>query len=238
MHYFYKQLVSFLRYNKKNTIMQSLFLLATILFFAVSTSFGQIMRQALPNFYLPIDSTLIDKNNKEKLNNSKMNFRMSIGTGISSISGMGTCSNSYLAPSIDYKLNNNLNFHFSGIFMSNNMFNENNFNSNNLFNQQTNNWGISGSGNYKLGGKTNIIGSGVYYNNSQSVFDQQYLNSLNQNYSAVAVGVNYKITENVHINAQVRFSNGINPYYSNSMFNRFNNTYNNSFDNMYSPFFW
>ncbi|MDA3781365.1 MAG: hypothetical protein PF487_14235 [Bacteroidales bacterium] len=222
----------------KHIIMRALFLYIIISMIALSTCFGQIMRKTLPNYYLPIDSASIAQNKENKIQKSstysKMNFRMSMGTGITSMSGIGTSSNTYLAPSIDYRLNENLNFHFSGIFSSNNMFNENNFNSTNIYNQPNNNWGVSGSGNYKIGNKTNIIGSGVYYNNSQSVFDQQYTNSLNQNYSSVAVGVNYKISENVHIGAQVRFSNGINPYYNNPIFSG----YNNNFNNMYSPFFW
>lgn len=196
------------------------------------------MRQTLPNFYLPIDSTNIAQNKKDKeqisTSESKMKFSMNMGTGISSMSGIGAVSNSYLAPSIDVSLNNKWNFRFSGIFMSNKMFNENNFNSSNIYNQATNNWGISGSGNYKLGNKTNIIGNGIYYNNSLSVFDNKDINSLNQDFSAVSLGVNYKITDNIQINAQVRLSNGINPYYYNSLYNGFNSNYNN----MYSPFFW
>ncbi len=191
-------------------------------------------RPLLPKFYLPIDQSAIEDENKKtdesKDENKKqtllkfhdrITYSVTVGTGYSSFSNNLSLMSSYISPSINYQASEKLFINVSGVIMQNN-FNgaENLSNSSPVgYNSNNSNYGINGSVYYQASERLSIYGDGTYYQN-QSVMNGYQNQIYNTDYKSFSLGVGYKISDKVFINAQFQYSNGLNPAY-----------------NPYSPFF-
>ncbi|MGM0504405.1 MAG: hypothetical protein ACQESQ_07270 [Bacteroidota bacterium] len=188
----------------------------------------------MPKYYQPIDSSVLAKNqpnkNREnhslmKLNNDKLSYTVTIGTGFSSLSNNMSMSSSYIAPSVNYRVNDKLFVSVHGVIMQNNF---NGFENNFLpaegysLNPNSSNYGINSQAYYQLNDNISIYGDATYFENQSPLFSNSPSNVYNTDYKSVSVGLGYKITDNLHVNFQYRYSDGLNPMY-------------NSFSPFYNP---
>lgn len=206
-----------------------------LLIFVLSFSgFAQVF-PLMPKYYQPLDSSVLAQNNKEEepdkqtlmKRHEKVSYSVAVGTGYSSFGNNMSMMNSYIAPSVNYWLNSKLNFSVTGIIMQNNMNGMEGFygpSPEYSYNSNMSNYGITGSAYYQLSEKLSIWGDGAYLEN-QSVFNDYRSDVYNNDYKTVSIGVGYKVSDNLHLNFQYRYSNGLNPAYNyNSPF--YNPTYN------------
>ncbi|MCF8335718.1 MAG: hypothetical protein K9H65_03860 [Bacteroidales bacterium] len=193
--------------------------------------------QPLPNFYSPIDSSVI--HNAKDSNEDKVDFGLTVGTGFTSFSGH-SMMNSYVAPSIDYQVNSNFSLNFTGVISN---FNQSPFSSTANFspsgdglmpmNTSNNSYAISAGGTYQPNDRMYISAQGQHAENSMAPFslypDQ---NNRSFDYNSFSLGMGYKISENASIDFEFRFSEGNNPFYT--PYNRYN-----SFDSFNrNRFYW
>lgn len=211
------------------------FIFTILLIFVLSFSgFAQVF-PLMPKYYQPLDSSVLAQNNKEEEPNNqtlmkrheKVSYSVAVGTGYSSFGNNMSMMNSYIAPSVNYWLNSKLNFSVTGIIMQNNMNGMEGFHGSYpeySYNSNMSNYGITGSAYYQLSERLSIWGDGAYLEN-QSVFNDYRTEMYNTDYKTVSIGVGYTVSDNLHLNFQYRYSNGLNPAYNyNSPF--YNPTYN------------
>jgi len=134
---------------------------------------------------------------------------------------------SYISPSIFYQASEKLFINVSGVIMQNNFSGTENLSTYSPvgYNSNAANYGISGSVYYQLSDKWSIYGDGAYYEN-QSVFSNYQSQRYDTDYKSVSLGLGYKISDKVFINAQFQYSNGLNP-----AFNPYSPFYNSSSHN-------
>ncbi len=179
----------------------------------------------MPNYYQPMDSSVLARNqqnnNQEhnslmKMHDEKISYAVTLGTGFSSFSNNMSMASSYIAPSINYQVNDKLFVSVNGIIMQNN-FNgfENNFLPADGFsiNHNASNYGINSQAFYQFNDKLNIYGDATYFENQSPLFNNTTSNIYNSDYKSVSIGLGYKVTDNLHINFQYRYSDGLNPMY-------------------------
>lgn len=186
----------------------------------------------MPKYYQPLDSAVLANNNNPdnknnhslmKLHNEKLTYSVTVGTGFSSFSNNMSMSSSYIAPSINYQVNDKLFLSVDGVIMQNNF---NGFESNvlpvqgNSYQSNPSNYGINSSAYYQLTDKFSIYGNAAYFEN-QSVFSNYHSNVYDNDYKTISIGLGYKVNDNLHFNFQYRYSDGLNP-----MFNNYSPFYN------------
>ena len=201
-----------------------IFILTILLIFVLSFSgFVQVF-PLMPKYYQPLDSSVLAKNNKEEEPNNqtlmkrheKVSYSVAVGTGFSSFGNNMSMMNSYIAPSVNYRLNSKLYFSVTGIIMQNNMNGLEGFYGSApeySYNSNMSNYGISGTAYYQLSEKWSVWGDGSYFEN-QSVFNDYSAEMYNTDYKTVSIGVGYKVSDKLHLNFQYRYSNGLNPAYN------------------------
>ncbi|MCK7473960.1 MAG: hypothetical protein MZV49_11470 [Rhodopseudomonas palustris] len=170
-------------------------------------------RPLLPKFYLPIDQSVIDEENKtaeeSKEENKKqtllkfhdrITYSVSVGTGYSSFSNNLSLMSSYISPSINYQASEKLFINVSGVIMQNNFNGAENLSTSSPvgYNSNNSNYGISGSVYYQASDRWSIYGDGTYYQN-QSVMNSYQNQIYNTDYKSVSLGVGYKISDKVFI---------------------------------------
>ncbi|MFO8235942.1 MAG: hypothetical protein R6U04_11125 [Bacteroidales bacterium] len=187
--------------------------------------------QHLPDFYQPIDSATIAKN---KQADNKTDFGVTVGTGFSSMSG-NSFMQSYVAPRFSYRLTEDLQVSFTGVFANSN----NELFSNNLApkaqNSGLNSYAFSGSTTYQANENLTIRARGTYLENSMEPFNlyPQNQNGKN-NFKSMSLGMDYKIGENSKIGIRFNVSDGYNPFYSSYQ----NGLYQRNPIHSTNPFFW
>ncbi len=189
----------------------------------------------MPKYYQPLDSTVLAENNKTgqsnnqslmRLHNDKINYSVTVGSGFSSFTGNTSMLSSYIAPSINYQVNDKLFLSVDGVIMQNNF---NGFENNNLpvqgysYNSSVSNYGINSTAYYQLNDKFSIYGNAAYFEN-QSVFSNYQSNVYNNDYKSISIGMGYKVNDNLQFNFQYRYSDGLNP-----MFNNYSPFYNRGY---------
>ena len=83
-----------------------------------------------------------------------------------------------------------------------------------MYNSSPSNYGISGTMYYQLSEKWSVFGDGAYFEN-QSVFSDYRAELYNTDLKTVSIGVGYKVNDKLQFHVQYRYSNGLEPYYSN-----------------------
>jgi len=191
------------------------------------------LRPFMPKYYQPIDSSVLAQNqpNKKehhslmKMPTDKFSYSVTLGTGFGSFANNMSMASSYIAPSINYRVNDKLFVSVHGVIMQNN-FNgmENNFfpAAGSSFNANTSNYGINSQAFYQFNDQLSIYGDATYFENQNPLFSNHQSNIYNSDYKSVSLGVGYRVTDNLHINFQYRYSEGMNPMY-------------NSFSPFYNP---
>jgi hypothetical protein len=180
--------------------------------------YGQFI-QTLPNFYQPIDPSAIQEAKDSE--DDKVDFGVTVGTGFTSFGG-NSMMNSYVAPSLDYRVNSNLTLNFSGVVSN---FNQAPFSSapgfnpsgNGLMplNNSNNSYSFSVGGTYKPNDRMYIRAQGQHAENTMTPFSlYPGQNNQSNDYNSFSLGMGYKLSENASIDFQFRFSDGNNPYYS------------------------
>lgn len=179
----------------------------------------------MPKYYQPMDSSVLarkQQNNNQKHNSlmkmhdEKISYAVSIGTGFSSFSNNMSMASSYIAPSINYQVNDKLFVSVNGIIMQNNF---NGIESNLLpadgfsINQNASDYGINSRAFYQFNDKLHIYGDATYFENQSPIFNNTSSNIYNPDYKSVSIGLGYKVTDNLHINFQYRYSDGLHPMY-------------------------
>ncbi|HSH50334.1 MAG TPA: hypothetical protein VK982_01280, partial [Bacteroidales bacterium] len=132
-----------------------------IFIFMVSALKAQIW-PLMPKYYQPMDSSVLvqnqqrknqDNNSLIKLHDDKISYSVTLGTGFSSFSNNMSMASSYIAPSINYRVNDKLFVSVNGVIMQN-YFNgfENNFLPAEGFSINTNasNYGINSQAFYQF----------------------------------------------------------------------------------------
>lgn len=191
----------------------------------------------LPKFYRPLDSTAINQSKAEE----NVDFGLSMGTGISAGSGY-SMMNSYIAPNVNVQVNPNLQLNFQGVISNMNMNPLGNATGNNspeMFKGTNNNsqsFAFSGGGVYQPNEKFYISAQGQVAQNTMQPFNLYSSNNQSDmDYKSFSLGMGYKISENTHLNFQIRFEDSQNPYY-NSYHNPYYSPFS-SFSRGYNPFF-
>ncbi|MDY6801813.1 MAG: hypothetical protein SVU94_11420 [Bacteroidota bacterium] len=188
----------------------------------------------MPKYYQPMDSTVLARNqqnnNQEhnslmKMHDEKISYAVTLGTGFSSLSNNMSMASSYIVPSINYQPNNKFFISVNGVIMQNNF---NGFQNNIVpadgyaINPNLSNYGINSQAYYQLSDKFSIFGDATYFENQTPLFSNSQTSIYSNDYKSVSIGMGYKINDNLHINFQYRYSDGLNPMY-------------NSFSPFYSP---
>lgn len=198
------------------------FLMLLISLFMSNVLFAQVF-PLLPKYYQPLDSSALtnkDKNSSEQdlllQNHEKVSYSVAVGGAYSSFGNNISMMTSYIAPSINYRVNSKLFVAVDGIIMQNNMSGmESKFGAGSqyTYNSSPQNYGISGSAYYQLSDKWSIYGDGAYFEN-QSVFNDFRSEMYNTDFKTVSLGVGYKLNEKVNFSIQYRYSNGLDPSYN------------------------
>lgn len=197
--------------------MKRLVYIMALLFLPVF-GFGQLF-QPMPNFYRPIDPATIQKAQSSR--EEKVDFGLTVGTGFTSYSGH-SMMNSYLAPSIDYRVNSDLTLNFTGVISN---FNQSPFGGSAAFNPSENglmplstdnsSYSISAGGTYQPNDRMYVRAQGQFSESSMSPFSlYPGQNNQSQDFHSFSLGMGYKITENTSIDFGFRFSEGNNPFYN------------------------
>ena len=194
--------------------------------------------QMLPNFYRPLDPSAVEQSGQSETTD-KVDFNMTVGTGFSSFAGHSTLR-SYLAPSVEYQVNPNLNLRFTTIFSNTNALSPGMAASASQtgkgmpLNQGNNSFAFSGEGIYQPNDKFYIRAGGQYADRSMQPFSlYPQSNQVNSDCKSFHLGMGYKISESSSISFRMQLSDGYNPYANpynqmNSPFsphNRFNRGY-------------
>jgi len=150
---------------------------------------------------------------------SRIQYRLDIGTAFTSFSGNGSMIYSYLSPGIRYKISPKLDLEIGGSILytfptSGNSYPESIGSSRNEPSYQFYLKGV-----YQVTDRLVIDGSFIkgYMNNN---FFSQYPYSMNNEYESYTFGFNYKIGNSMHFGAQINVSNGMNPYFYSDPFYR------------------
>ena len=203
--------------------MKTLLVIFSVLVFSMS-GYSQVF-PLMPKYYRPLDSTVLakdtepDKGQKQTLmkQHEKISYSVAVGTGFSSFGNDMSMMSSYIAPTVNYRVNSKLNLTVNGVIMRNNYSGFEGLNSvspSYSYNSNVSNYGISGMAHYQLSEKWSIWGDGAYFEN-QSIFNDYRAQMYDTDYKTVLVGVGYKINDKFQFNFQYRYSNGLDPAYNN-----------------------
>jgi hypothetical protein len=166
------------------------------------------------------------KQNTPFFNPQKLHLSLDLGTGVFG-SKLGSGSFYSVAPNFSYLVTPKLRIEFGGAFvLSNNNFNTKPVSETSAkeVKQQTNQTIVYASGQYLLSDKITITGSAYKTVNSNN---SKQINPYYLDYKGMNLGIDYKLSKNVSIGAQVRVSNSNNPYL---------NYYNYNGSGMFSPY--
>ncbi len=145
----------------------------------------------------------------------RFKFGMNVGTGITTGGNSFSMTSSYLAPEVTYWASPKLRFDFQGFIQRNNYLSNNEIFPGYGGMNNTNVFGISGRGNLALTDRISLHGNAVYSEMpSAMVYNPYTLYNNSDSFKSVSLGVNYQITENVHVGVAFGFSDGVNPYYT------------------------
>lgn len=149
------------------------------------------------------------------LQKKKLSANIEFGTSFTSLRHGGSYFSTYVAPQLQYRLNNKLSLH-GGFEMFNPMgeFGRNA----ERFADPFYGYGlhprslIYAGGSYQL--TQNIVLSGTAFREIRPFYNQDFRSPVIDNdYKGVIMGVDYKVGENMFIRGQVEISNGMAPYH-------------------------
>jgi hypothetical protein len=171
----------------------------------------------LPKFYLPVDSSVIQSNQNDR---DDIDVGLTVGSGLVSYSGQ-SMMNSFLMPSINYRVSPHLLVNFTGVINNTNQ---------SLFNRATpsvpagdnsiplnrddKSFSFSASGVYQPNDRMYFAIQGQHSENSMypfSLYPGQ--NQYDRDYNSISLGMGYKLSEKASIDFGFRFSGGDFPYY-------------------------
>ena len=160
----------------------------------------------------------------------KFNTGVSVGTTFSNGS-FGT----YLAPSFNHQVSNKLNLNY-GIVFQNNSANSMMYDYYTGYSYQspTNSTSLYLNSEYKISNRLRFTSTVIVQNNRFGGNEYQAeMNNFNANF--MQMGFEYKVTENIRIQAEIGLANGMNPY--SALTNPYNyNPFNKGISPFYSPF--
>jgi len=221
--------------------------LLIIFFVFLVTGYGQNTKELILSESNNNSSLLYsypDRNIKPLFNRNP-DFNLTIGSGISTYPGGSVSLNSYIAPSMSYYVNTNLKIDIGGVFSNTNSPTPSIFpseQSNNNFNRPSY-YSIYAHGMYRIGERLMITGSVIQEKSDvpgpKPVYNYLGNNSTNlmeRSFKSFSMGFNYKISDYLNIGAEVRVSDGFNPYYS--PYRRHRNPFSSSFSNYPSTIWW
>ncbi|MEE4198338.1 MAG: hypothetical protein V2I54_11895 [Bacteroidales bacterium] len=197
-----------------------------LILFVTSWQLKAQLRPFMPKYYQPIDSSVIAQNQQNqakektaliKKHPDRFSYAVTLGTGFSSFAKNHSMASSYIAPTINYQVNDKLFISVNGVIMQNN-FNgfENNYIpvAGNSLNTNNSNYGINSQAFYQLNEKISIYGDATYFEHQTPLFSNSTPGIYNTDYKSVSLGVGYKVTDNLHFHFQYRYSDGLNPMYN------------------------
>ncbi|MEA3504529.1 MAG: hypothetical protein U9R32_04955 [Bacteroidota bacterium] len=163
----------------------------------------------------------IDISNADSINiaeKAKQNFHLTVGTSFSSFSGYGNGFSTFAMPTMDYNFNNNFSINAGFMMINNQMHNtpyysfaERDINS---FSGNINQSIFFASGTYQINKKLTILGSAYKQISNKAPSQQVNPQAFNFDNKGMSVGFQYKLSENASFGAEIRTSNGLNPYYN------------------------
>jgi hypothetical protein len=180
-----------------------------------------------PRFYKPLVQeklTEMEEEDKDEKEASQKNipvaerfkFGMNVGTGITAGGNGFSMTSSYLAPEVTYWASPKLRFDFQGFIQRNNYLNNNGIFPGYGGMNNTNVFGISGRGNLAVTDRISLHGNAIYseFPTAAMVYNHQTLYNTPDSFTSLSFGVNYKISDNVHVGVAFGYNNGYNPYYT------------------------
>jgi hypothetical protein len=165
----------------------------------------------------------------------KFDYGLSLGSQFSTTAGYGSALTSYVAPTISYNLSKRFRIGGGITYINTNLFNTRSW-----YNTEETQ-GISGNystgivhinGTYLVSNKLTLSGSAfkAFPISAEPLPYNPYNPISSKGAQGVNFNVDYKITENFHIQAGFGYSSGVNPLYSNSY-------YQNPFQQGFGPGF-
>lgn len=166
----------------------------------------------------PVDTTY----NNQRFTGNRMNYNVSLGSQFSSMNGYGSAFTSWVTPSLTYRISPKFTLGGGLSISTTNYLNTRTWG-------QTESNGFTGNfttatlfvnGSWLVNDRITIFGSA--FKQFPITSDPLPYNPFNPVSRKGAQGVNfsidYKIAEGFHLQAGFRYSEGVNPYYRNSMF--------------------
>ncbi len=166
------------------------------------------------------DSVLVVSNKNKKSTSSQINqgIHFSINLGATYVKGFGMLTS--IAPSFNYQATPRFNMEFgTSVISGMNNYSPSSsvFNTNSNLSQPSNQYFLFGHGQYLLTDKLMLTGS--FYKSASP--NSGPTNAAFVNYKGLDLGLNYKLSHNITVGAQVRIADGLNTYGQ----------------NLYSPFY-
>jgi len=191
------------------------FVIVIILSFNTFFVFAQTNDEYFSDSYKSKDSTFY-KEFKKEYKPQKLNLNVELGTGVGSNLKGGNYITTYVAPRLSYDLTPKFKIN-GGIKIANTTMNDFAY-YNYLEGVQKMNGNILQTtiflqGTYQLSKRLTISGTGIYEMASFDSYENKK-NSYNFDGKGMAVGFNYKLSENSSIGIELQMSKGLSPYHN------------------------
>ena len=154
----------------------------------------------------------------------KFDYGLTLGSQFTSVSGFGSGLNTYIAPHFSYSLNKRLSIGGGISITTTNYFNARSWFQNEQFagsNGNFTNATVFVNGQYLVNDRLTLYGSAFkIFPVNKDPLPYSPFNPVSRNGAqGVNFNVDYKIGEHIHIQAGFRYSQGLNPYNTNSYYN-------------------
>ncbi|MBN1185027.1 MAG: hypothetical protein JXB49_22265 [Bacteroidales bacterium] len=165
------------------------------------------------------------ENNSTAQKQKKIDFNLSAGAGFTSFKGYGNMFSNFIQPEWSYHVSPKFNINF-GTTIIRHTYNGApdfySFNTNSLYGNFTSAM-IYAEGEYKLTNRVTLSGMGykeIPASKTPQGYNPYLFNYLNQ---GMAMSINYRIKDNMHIGASISINDGANTY--SPLYNNFNNPF-------------
>lgn len=161
----------------------------------------------------------LQENDREDKPDSRIQYRLDIGTAFTSFGGTGSVIYSYLSPSIRYKISPKFDLHIGGSVSYAYPSGASSPVESLGTSRNDPSYQFYLQGVYQVTDRLVVDGSFVKGQMNTSIFGR-YPYQMNNNFESYSLGFNYRIANSIHIGAQINVSNGMNPYYYSDPFYR------------------
>jgi long-subunit fatty acid transport protein len=155
---------------------------------------------------------LQQENDVEQNTGSRIQYRLDIGTALTSFGGAGSVMSSYLAPSIRYKISPKLDLHIGGAILYNHPAGSSSTTDPLLTARNDPSYHFYISGTYQVTERLVVDGSFMKWKMNHNSYGL-YPYRMNGDFESYSLGFNYRIAKSFHVGAQINVSYGMNPYY-------------------------